>query len=316
MGLFDLVASGVKTANNAANGFIDGLTGASAAKKARAKREQKASADARKKAVARAESAERRLAESKADATVAKRQGSSISAINRELAQRSLSTARAAQFEARELREFASGIADDLKALGNSAASVEALGETDERLAKLADQMGEAIKASQEHSAGVDAAIAALNEEASDTTAHLDALTERLDGSNGQFMSLGGDLLPYLRMALSVLNRGEAPANEIGYMLYIASGPFLNGRVDGQTAEIIQTLLQIWAYWDADGVSGLFMSRGDVPPSNVTDVKKQLNAMRKQLQSVQSIVESVKKWQSDPNVKQLLASGNVAPPIP
>lgn len=320
MGFFDAIKSGVSNAVDAAGGFVDGLTGASAAKKREAKRRQKAAETKRKAAEQRAESAQRQLAESKADATQRDRmQDTNISAAST-LAARALQTARATAYESTQLQQLVGGIRSDLKALAGSAASAKALADTNEIVGNLSKAQEEAIKAQNEHNEGVNEAIAALNEEAADTTAHLDALTKRLDGK-GQLMGLGMDLLPMMRTAISVLNV-EVPNNKTAFYLYIAAPMFLKGRVDPDMAEIIITALQLWAYWDDDGISGLFQSRPDTksttgtggigtpPPTTLTD------AQLAELAALQQFVTDFGAWINDPNVQSALVGQPAPPAVP
>lgn len=322
MGAFDFIKNGVNNAVDAASGFVGGLTGASRQKQEQAKRRQKVAEQKRKAAEQRAESAQRQLAESKADATQRDRmQDTKISAANT-LASRALQTARAATYESTQLQNLVSGIRSDLKALAGSAASAEALADTNEIVGNLSKAQEEAIKAQNEHNKGVSEAIDALNEEAADTTAHLDALTQRVEGK-GQLMGLGMDILPLMRTAIAALNV-EVPNNQTAYYMFLAAPMFLRGRVDNDTAELIITALQLWAYWDDDGLAGLFRSRPDTRSNNSTGgigspapttVPPLTDAQLAELLALRQFITNYNDWITDPAIVSALGGGGL-PPAP
>lgn len=243
----------------AGQGFVDGLTGASRQKKQQAKRKQREAsqerAEAKRKAATASQEVRRLLAKAReAD----RRQDMSISSASK-LAQRSLSTAKAAVFESQALKGLVAGVRKDLKVLASTSASAASLKETNETLGDLVEQVGEMSEASKAYRESTDKAIQALNEEAADTTAHLDALTKAAE-EKGDWERLATDILPWARVAVQALNV-ERPTNEVAYYAYLAAGPFLRERMDPAIAEVLTTGLQILAYWDEDGLKGLFQSR-------------------------------------------------------
>ena len=243
----------------AGQGFIEGLTGASQRKKEVAKRKQKEASAARQEArrhVATASQEVRRLLAKARDTD--RRQDATISSAAK-LAQRSMSTAKSLTFESQALRGLVSGVRKDLKVLASTSASAQALKETNETLGDLAEQVKEMSEATKAYRENTDKSLQALNEEAADTTAHLDALTLAAN-EKGDWEKLATDILPWARVAVQALNV-EKPTNEVAYYAYLAAGPFLRERMDPAIAEVLTTGLQILAYWDEDGLKGLFQSR-------------------------------------------------------
>lgn len=310
MNFFHNIAKGadrvVGNVVSAGVGFVEGLTGASAAKKAQAKEKQRKANEARRKAEAKAAAAKQSLqsAVRKASRTDMV-QDKAISAAQR-LANRSLSTASAAQFESRALRNLVGGIRKDLKSLSATSASAAALKETNETIAEIGQEIDALEEASAEHRKANEEAIQALNEEAMNTTAHLEALTAKQQES-GRYEQVATDVLPWARTALAALNL-ERPTNSAFYYLYLAAGPFLQGRGDITPAmrELILTGLQIGAYWDDDGIEGLFRSRA-LPPALDDRTREDIKTMR-------ADVEAVRRFLSRQEVKKALDGANISPP--
>jgi len=301
--MLNFVEAAIGNVVDAGKGFVDGLTGASRQKREQAKRRQKEAAKQRRAADERAKAAQRDLKKTvQRTQNVDRMQNQRISAAAN-LASRSMSTARSAAFQSEALQGLVRGIRADLKALAGSSASAEALKEANETLAKLASEVEELEEAQAEYRASTDEAISALNEEAANTTSHLEALTKKPGG--GSLQSLATDVLPWARIALAALNV-ERPTNTAAYYLYLASGPFLRGRedLDPVFAELITTGLQVMAYWDNDGIEGLFRSRPALPVQTQDEIVK--------------LRESVKELQGFLNrkeVREALDAAGVTPPL-
>lgn len=301
--MLNFVEAAIGNVVDAGKGFVDGLTGASRQKREQAKRRQKDAAQKRRAAAARAEAAQRDLKKTvQRTQNTDRMQNQRISAAS-SLASRSMQTARAAAFQSEALQGLVRGIRADLKSLAGNSASAEALKEANETIAKLATEVDELEEAQAEYRKSTDEAISALNEEAANTTSHLEALTKKPEASSLQ--NLATDVLPWARTALSALNL-ERPTNTAAYYLYLASGPFLRGRsdLDPVFAELITTGLQVMAYWDNDGIEGLFRSRSAVPPQTQDEIVRLRESM-KELQVFLGLKE----------VREALDAAGVTPPL-
>ena len=297
----NFIQQGINNALAAGQGFIEGLTGQSQRKKEEARKRQKAANQQRAEAQRKAATAQTNITKlvSKARA-VDGRQDRAISAANK-LATRSMSTAKAAVFQSGQLRNLVSGIRADLKALANTSASSEALEEANKTIAELAGEVKEMAEADKEYKEATDKAIAALNDEAADTTAHLDLLTKAQE-EQSDWQKLATDILPWARTGLQALNL-ERPSNELAYYAYLAAGPFLRDRIDPATAELLTTALQILAYWDEEGLTGLFRSRKQFPANS-----------QEELVNLRADMEEFKRFMARADVAKALKEANISAP--
>lgn len=281
-------------------GFWEGLTGASQRKKERAKQRQKQASRGRREAQTRAHNAHAQVSRLATQVRQSdQRQNSMISAAQ-QLAQRSMSTAKAAAFQSQQLQGLVSGIRRDFKELAARSAGTEALAQTNKLVSELTEQVEAMAEADKAYKAATEEALEALNQEASDTTEHLEALTQANQKKTG-WDATATDLLPWARVALQALNL-ERPKNEVFYYLSLVAGPFLRERVDAVTAELLTTGLQILAYWDDEGLQGLFRSRDDTGKLQAV-----LSQKRKEDERIAAFFE-----RSD--VRKLLGDAGIAAP--
>ena len=297
----NFIQQGINNVLAAGQGFVDGLTGQSQRKKEQARREQKAASQKRAAAQQKAATAQGNINKLLTKArSIDGRQDRAITAANK-LATRSMSTAKAAVFQSGQLRNLVSGIRSDLKALANTSASSEALEEANKTIAQLTGEVKEMAEADQEYKEATDKAIAALNDSSADTTAHLDLLTKAAE-EKGDWQKLATDVLPWARVALQALNL-ERPTNELAYYGYLAAGPFLRDRMDPATAELLTTALQIFAYWDEEGLTGLFRSRKTFDPKS-----------QQELVNLRSDMEEWKRFMARADVAKALNDAKITTP--
>ena len=286
-----------------AAGLWNGLTGQSRRKKQQARERQKQANQKRQQAQERQKQANDQLQRTNLKVNqIDARQDRDISAA-RALANRSLQTVRSSAFESKILRDLVDGMRSDLKTLSSTAASTKSLDETNKLLSEMSAQLKTQNEATLAYRESVDEAIDGLNKEAAETTKHIEAIIEESQKKGGQFESLATDVLPWLRTAVQALNI-ERPSNKTAYYAYLASQAFLKGRLEPTYAELITTALQMLAYWDEDGIAGLFESRP------VIDVSKQEAALR--IAEEQAAMSA--KFFSRADVRKALNDANIKVP--